>query len=84
MTMKSADELHKAGLAYLEVLRDYRSSEQTKVLVQMLDAMVGEYQARLLDCPESEIQPLRSAGQQLKKLRIALTADDLNRVSLTV
>lgn len=78
-------ERHRAtSLATLTALREYRAGEQSRLMAQMLDAMVAEYQERLVDCPESEIDRLRIAAQQLKRLRAALTAEDVSRVALTV
>jgi len=82
--MRTSNESKKDALLLLAAVREYRASEQTKILVHMLDAMVEHYQVRLIDCPDAEIQPLRNAGKQLMLLRSALTDENLDRVSLTL
>lgn len=82
--MRTPEASKKAVISLLSTVREYRANDQTKTLVAMLDAMVENYQSRLLDCPDAEIQKLRISGKQLMLLRAALTDETLDRISLTV
>ena len=82
--MKSASDYRKHMIGQLEVLREYRANEQSRLLGNLLDTTIEHYRARLVDCPAAEIEKLRIAAQQLERLRDALTSEDLSRVTLTL
>lgn len=76
----SFDEARSSALTALAHLRG--NEAERLAVIELLDAMVATYQARLLECSDTEAPVIRIAAKQLVRLRSGLTEKEIKSVGL--
>ena len=76
------DESRTAAIAALHQARLYPDSSTLESIKEMLDSMLAYYQARIIDCPDTELIVLRASARQVECIRKSLSTKNPQDIKL--